>query len=274
MEVVAALDIGLLGLRGLVALVTRMQVALERVLSVRDRVRIHGARLHDAHREALHRACGAELVAAARQNDVVEATAGEEGGGGRQAEVHGERNGLVLVVLGHDLPHVRAGRDLERADVAPAEIHAVVADVAAAPELVPDDDAVPGPDGDLRLEMGMADREDVLVHVEIVGDDLLLDRGIVLADLFARDRVRKRVRELPGARGAVFPPKQTIDDVHVREEVRDRADVRIALDVVEEDRVAAVEVFLDPRELEVARDRDIRLHEKAFTAQPRDGLRQ
>ena len=251
-----------------------MQIALERILGVRDRVRIDGAGLHDAHREALHRARGAELVAAARQDDVVKAASGEQRRRGRQTEVHGEGHGLVFVVLRHDLPHVRAGRDLECADVAPPEVHPVVADVAAAPELVAHHDAVPRTDRDLRFEVGVADWEDVLVHVEVVGNDLLLDRGLVVADLFARDRVRQRMGKFPSARGAVFPSEQAIDDVHVREEVRDRADVRVALDVVEQDRVAAVEVFLDPCELEVARDRDVRLHKEAFAAQPSDRLRQ
>src|SRR5438874_1494185 len=91
-----------------------------------------------------------------------------------------ERIGIVLVVLGHDLPHVRAGRDLERADVAPAEVHAVVADVAAAPEPLSDYDAVARADGDLGLEMGVPDREDVLVDLEVVGDHVLLTGSLVL----------------------------------------------------------------------------------------------
>ena len=39
-------------------------------------------------------------------------------------------------MLGDDLPHVRAGRRLESTDVAPAKIHPVVADVAAALKVI------------------------------------------------------------------------------------------------------------------------------------------
>ena len=69
---------------------------------------------------------------------------GEQRARRRHAEAHGDRDRLVVVVmLGVDLPHVRPGRDLESADVAPAEIHAVVAEVAAAVEIIADDAADP-----------------------------------------------------------------------------------------------------------------------------------
>src|SRR5207245_2033189 len=66
MEVEAALRVGLLRLRGLVALVLRVELALEDVLGVGERVRIDGPALHVPHREALDRAGGTELVAGAR----------------------------------------------------------------------------------------------------------------------------------------------------------------------------------------------------------------
>src|SRR5206468_2182047 len=120
-----------------------------------ERVGIDGPALHVAHREALHRARGAELVTAAWEHRVIEAAAGEQRRRDRNTERHREWHRLrVLVVLGHDLPHVTAGRGLERADVAPAEVHAVVADVAPAVEVITDDDAVARTDRDLRLENG------------------------------------------------------------------------------------------------------------------------
>src|SRR5688572_12799833 len=128
--------------------------------------------------------------------------------------------------------------------------------MAAPPELVANHDAVARADRDLGLEVRVTDREDVLVDVEVVGDDLLLDRRLVRCNLLVRERMRQRVSELTRPSGPVLPPKEAVDDFHVREEVRDGADVRVALDVVEEDRVAPVEVLLDTGELEIAGDRD------------------
>ncbi len=107
-EVVAALDVGLLGLGRLVALVARMQVALERILGIGAGVGVDRGRLDEAHRRALDRAGRTQLVAATRQHHVVEAATREERGRGGQPEVHGERDGLLFVVAGHDLPHVAA----------------------------------------------------------------------------------------------------------------------------------------------------------------------
>ena len=271
MEVEAALRVGVLRLLRLVALVARMQVALEHVLAVSDRVRVDGPRLHQARREALHRARRAELVAATREHDVVEPAAGQERGGDRQAEADGQRHGLgVLVVLRHDLPHVRAGRDLEGPDVPPPEVHAVVADVATVPEPVADDDAVARADRDLGLEVGVADRQDPLVHLDALRDDVLLAGRLTLRDDLARDRVRERLRQLPRTFGAVLPAEEAVDDVHVREEIRDGPHVRVPPHVVEQDRVAAVEVLLKPGQLEIPGDRNVRLHEQPLAAQPLD----
>ena len=133
----AALHAGVLGLLGLEAAVARIDVAFQHDLGVGERHGVDRARLDQANRRALHRAGDADLVAAHRQDGVVEARAGEQRAGRRHAEAHGDRHRLVcLVVLVDHLPHVRAGRDLERADVAPAEVHAVVAEVGAAIELL------------------------------------------------------------------------------------------------------------------------------------------
>ncbi len=59
-----ALDVGVLGLLGLVALVAGMEMALEDVLRLGDRPGVDGARLDDVDRRALGRAGDADLVAA------------------------------------------------------------------------------------------------------------------------------------------------------------------------------------------------------------------
>src|SRR5207249_11658218 len=84
------------------------------------------------------------------------------------------------------------------------------------------------------------------------------------------DRGRKSAGQLLGALSAVLPPEVPVADVHVREEVRDRARVRVSLHVVEEHRVTAVEMLLLAGELEVAVDLDVGLEEKTFAAEPLD----
>ena len=151
---------------------------------------------------ALTRRIGAPCTAPAmpissqpmRHDGVVEAGAGEQRAGRRHAEAHGDRHRLVLLVVFVDhLPHVRAGRDLERADIAPAEVHAVVAEVGAAIELLAGDAADAGADGELRLVGGVPDRHHVLVDVLRVLDHVLLARRLALHDLLRLERMRQRV---------------------------------------------------------------------------------
>ena len=166
MEVEAALHAGVLQLLGLEAAVARIDVAFQHQLGVGERHGVDGARLDQPDRRALHGAGDADLVAAHRQHRVVEARAGHQRAGRRHAEAHGDRHRLVrLVVLVDHLPHVRAGRDLERADIAPAEIHAVVAEVGAAIEFRPGDAADAGADGQLGLVGGVPDRHHPFVDV-------------------------------------------------------------------------------------------------------------
>ena len=192
-EMEAALDAGVLGLLRLVAAVARMDMALEHDLGVGERIGIDGAALDHADRRALHRAGNADLVAAHGQDGIVEAGAGEQRAGRRHAEAHRDRDRLVvLVVLVRHLPHVGAGRDLERADIAPAEIHAVVAEVGAAIELVEADAADPGADGQFGLVGRVPDRHHVFVDVLGIEHHVLLHRRVLLGDDLRLERLAER----------------------------------------------------------------------------------
>ena len=269
MERELALLVGGLGLGRLVALVPRVEVALQDQLAVGHGPGVDGPGLDDANREALDRAGRAQLVAAARQDHVVEAAPGDERGRRREAEAHRQRNGpLIVVVLGDDLPHVGARRRLEGADVPPARVHPVVADVAAAVEVGPDDDAVAAADGPLRLELGVADRHDVLVDLEVVGDDLLLAGRVVLRDLHRGQGMGERVSQFAGPRHRRLPAEHPVDDIHVGEQVRDRPRGGVPFDVFEQDRTAAVQLLLHAGHLEVRIDRRVGFQEQILLLEP------
>ena len=200
MEWELALLASRLRLGGLVALVARIKVSLEHVLAVGDRPGVHRPRLHQAHREALRRARGAKLVRSPRQDDIVEPASCDQRARNRQTEAHRQRDRLVVVVvLGDDLPHVRARRRLERAHVAPAEVHAVVANVAAAVEVRSVDHAVAAAHGQLTFLSRVADGHDDLVDVQLACQDFLLTRRVALVDLDRLDRMGQGVRQLAGA---------------------------------------------------------------------------
>ena len=246
-----------------------MDVAFQHDLGVRDRHRVDGARLDEADRRALHRAGDADLVAALRHDRVAERRAGEQRAGRRHAEAHGDRNRLVfLVVLVDHLPHVRAGRDLERADIAPAEVHAVVAEVGAAIEILAGDAADARADRVLRLVGRVPDRHHVVVDLfRVLDHDLLAGRD-ALHHLLRLDRMRQRVGELARAVGVVLPAEHLVDDVHVAEQVGDEAVVRLALHLVEQHRAGAIEVLLQAGHLEVGIDRLVALDQVAFGPEP------
>jgi hypothetical protein len=84
---------------------------------------------------------------------------------------------------------MRAGRDLERADIAPAEIHAVVAEVGAAIELRAGDAADAGADGQFRLVSRMPDRHHPFVDVARLLDHVLLARRLTLRDFHRLERM-------------------------------------------------------------------------------------
>src|SRR5262249_50347787 len=116
--------------------------------------------------------------------------AGHERAGRWHAKAHADRDWLIgFVIFVRHLPHVRAGRDLEGADIAPAEVHAVVAQISAAIELVEADAADAGTDGELGLVGGVPDRHHPLVDVLRALDDVLLNRGIVLLDDLGLERL-------------------------------------------------------------------------------------
>ena len=122
---------------------------------------------------------------------------------------------LVVIVLGDDLPHVSAGRRLKRADVPPAGVHAVVADVAPAVEIRADDDAVAAADRPLRLELRVPDRHHVPVDLEIVGDDLLLAGRLVGRHLHGGNRMGECLGQPVRPVRRAVPAKHPVDDVHV-----------------------------------------------------------
>ena len=256
-------------LLGLEAPVARIDVAFEHELAVRQRHGVDGARLHQPDRGALHRAGNPDLVAAHGQNGVVEAGAREQRAGRRNAEAHGDRDRLVrLVVLVHHLPHMRAGRDLERADIAPAEVHAVVAEVGAAIEFRSGDAADGGAHGELGLVGGVTDRHHVLVHVLRILDDVLLARRLVLRDLDRLERMAERIGELLHALGVVLPAEHLVDDLDVAEQVGEHAVIGLAFDIVEQDRAAAIHVLLQSGDFEIRIDRLVGLDQVALLAQP------
>jgi len=230
---------------------------------------VDGARLDEADRRALHRRRDADLVAAHRQHRIVEAGARHQRAGRRHAEAHGDRHRLVVVVVFVDhLPHVRAGRDLERSDIAPAEIHAVVAKVGAALELRAGDAADAGPDGKLRLVGGMADWHHPLVDVVRLLDKEFLAWRFALRDLDRLHRMRQRVGELLDAVGVVPPAEHAVDDRHVAEQVGDDAMVRLAFNGVEQHRAAAIHVLLQAGDLQVGIDLLVGLDQFARSPEP------
>ncbi len=269
MEVVAALHARVLRLLGLEAAVARIDVAFEHQLAIGERHRVHGARLHQPDRCSLHRAGDADLVAAHRQHRIIEACAREHRARRRHAEAHGDRHRLVFfVVLVHHLPHVRAGRYLERADIAPAEVHPVVAEVGAAIELGPGDAADGRADGELGLIRRVPDRHHVLVHVLGILDHVLLARRLVLRDLDRLERVAQCIGELLHAFGIILPAEHLVDHLHIAEQVGDHAVIGLALDVVEQHRAAAIHVLLQAGDLEVGIDDLVGLDQVTLLFQP------
>ncbi len=245
MEVEAPLNAGVLRFLGLEAAVARVDVALQHELGIGERHSLDGTRLDQPHRRALHGAGDADLVAAHRQYRVIEAGAGEQGASRGHAEAHGDRHlFLGLVVLVDHLPHVRAGRDLERADIAPAEIHAVVAEVRAAIELLTGDAADGRTHGQLGLIGRVSDRHHVLVHVLGTLDHVLLARRLALRNFDRLERMTERIGELLHPLGVILPAEHLVDHLDVAEQVGDHAVMRLAFDGVEEDRAAAVHVLL------------------------------
>src|SRR5262245_61206739 len=117
----------------------------------------------------------------------------------------------------------------------------------------------------------MPDRHHVLVDVLRLLDDVLLARRLALRDLDRLERMAERIGELPHAFGIVVPAEHLVDDLHVAEQIGDDAVVGLALDVLKQDRTAAVHVLLQAGDLEVGIDGLVGLDQVALPAQPVEG---
>ena len=113
----------------------------------------------------------------------------------------------------------------------------------------------------------MADREAPLFHVEIIGNDVFLARRFVLRNDDGRDGMGQRVGQIARATLAVLPAEHAIHEIHVGKQVRHRAQVRITGDVVKQDRQAAVQTLLNPRDFDIGTDGDIGLDQLSFSSE-------
>src|SRR5205807_4676893 len=101
-----ALHASLFSFGSLVSFVARIQETFENILRFGYGISINGARLDDLYRLALNRARDPDLVAAFRQDNVIEAAAGDQRASGRNAEAHRQRNRFLITIMRGDyLPH-------------------------------------------------------------------------------------------------------------------------------------------------------------------------
>ena len=89
-----------------------------------------------------------------------------------------------------------------------------------------------------------------------------------------RERVRQRVRELARAVGVVGPAEHLVDHFDVAEQVGEQAMIGLALDVVEQDRAAAVHLLLDRGEFQIGIDLLVGLDQVALGPEPFQGVAQ
>src|SRR5438445_1159008 len=177
-----ALRVVLLGERALPYLLGRVDVAFHDVLRVRDRPGILRPRLHELHRVALERAGDAELVAAARQDHVREARARHHRAGRRDPDVDRDRDRPLAVPVRRDLVHLPAPRDLEARVVGPAEVHPVVTDVRAAPEMLAAHDRGAGAERAAGVAVGVRDHGHDVPHVDVLRDHHVLTGPVLDLD--------------------------------------------------------------------------------------------
>ena len=74
--------------------------------------------------------------------------------------------------------------------------------------------------------------------------------------------------ELARAIGVILPAEHLVDDVHVAEQIGDDPVVGLAFDVVEHNRTAAVDVFLQAGDFEIRIDRLVGLDQVALRLEP------
>jgi hypothetical protein len=137
-------------------------------------------------------------------------------------------------MLGHDLPAVRAGRDLKGAHIAPAEIHPVIGHVGTAFEILTGEQTLTGPDGELRFIGRVPDRNHVFVDVGRVLDDFRVARRILGIDHHRLQRIADGIGDGDGHLAHVVHAEQLAHDAVVREQIGDGAVVGLARDVVEQ----------------------------------------
>ncbi len=89
----------------------------------------------------------------------------------------------------------------------------------------------------------------MLVDVLRRRDDVLLARRFTLRDFHRLERMGQRVGKLAHPFGIVLPAEHLVDDLHVTEQIGDHAMMGLALDVVEQDRAAAIHVLLQAGDL-------------------------
>ena len=182
----------------------------------------------------MHCAGDADFIAALRQDDIIETGAGQQRAGQRQAKVHGDRDKLVVfVVFADDLPHMRAGRDLKSSDIAPAKVHAVIAEIGAAVEIFAGDQTIAGTDGQFGFDVGMTDRHDKVIGFRRLFINFFLHCCVFLIDDDGRNGMCNGIGEFSRAVGVIFPTEHLVDDVHVAEQVGDAAMLRLAFDIIE-----------------------------------------
>ena len=97
---------------------------------------------------------------------------------------------------------------------------------------------------------------------------MLLHRRLLLGNNHRLERLAERLRDLARALDIVLPAEHLVDDVHVAEQVGDDPVIRLALDVVEQDRAAAIQVLLQPGHLEIRIDRLVGFDQIALRLQP------
>src|SRR5438105_5051151 len=150
MEKVFALGIGAFSFGGFITLVAWIEKTLEHIFRFGYRVRIYRARFDNIDWATLNCAGDANFIATLRQDHIIETATCNQRASRRNPEAHRQRNRFVVfVMLGNDLPHVRSGRSLKGADITPAKIHPVVADVAAAFEVIANHTTDAAADGQL-----------------------------------------------------------------------------------------------------------------------------
>ena len=97
---------------------------------------------------------------------------------------------------------------------------------------------------------------------------MFLHRRLLLGNNHRLERLAEGLRDLARALDIVLPAEHLVDDVHVAEQIGDDPVVRLALDVVEEDRASAIHVLLQPGHLEIRIDRLVGFDQIALRLQP------